>query len=127
MRLKGGIAEFKLPGLTKIQIMDKSEGRDYIMGVYKHRLLRSTEKNKASSRSHVIIDMKVVYSSPKNGVRESRLRFCDLAGSERFPKNSKAVDKMQIKEMASINVSLSSLGRLISGLNSGFDIKSLAR
>ena len=120
--MKGGVTKFTLPRLTKIHIFDKNEARNFIKTIYKHRLLRNTEKNDSSSRSHVIIDMNI-----KRTNSVSKLRFCDLAGSERFPKNSKNVDKMQIKEMASINLSLSSLGRLVSGIDNGYDVKNLVR
>ena len=57
-----------------------------------------------SSRSHLIIDV----VDPASG---GRLRFFDLAGSERLPKTG--ASGLQLREARAISISLTSLGRVV--------------
>lgn len=76
-----------------------------------------------SSRSHAIftIWIKVVYTDP-NGhkhYRKGKLNLVDLAGSERHGKTGITTDDGQnFKESKSINLSLTTLGKVIQSLSS---------
>lgn len=115
----------KLGGISKRSVQGAKSAFEFIKAVYINRIIRSTEKNDSSSRSHVIIDIECKLSKGKNLI-QSKLRFCDLAGSERYPKQTK-INKVRLKEMTEINLSLSSMGRLINGVNHGYAMNHLVR
>lgn len=83
-----------------------------------NRTVAQTEMNKQSSRSHFIftcmIEGRSVGESGNANVRRSRLHLVDLAGSERFHTDH---THDRVKEMSSINRSLSALGNVIAKLN----------
>ena len=114
-----------LYGITKKNVQSVKAGKAFLNRIYRNRIIRSTERNDASSRSHVIVDLTCELNRGPYCIK-SKLRFCDLAGSERFPK-TKEVNKDRIKEMSQINLSLSALGRLVNGVNNGYSVKHLAR
>eukprot|EP00937_MAST-01D_sp_MAST-1D-sp2_P007221 g7221.t1 len=59
------------------------------------RLTRGTKMNDTSSRSHCVAVLKLTVLEPDGGVRESRLQFFDLMGSERFCGQNSAHDTSQ--------------------------------
>lgn len=125
VKLKIGANNIDLEGLTYQEVRTSEEAKLFIKKVYKNRIIQRTERNDVSSRSHVIIDAD--YHMKTSTVTKSwKLRFCDLAGSERFPK-TKTIDKQLITEMSQINLALSSIGRLMNGVNKGFEFKHLVR
>jgi hypothetical protein len=81
-----------------------------------NRAMASTNMNERSSRSHTILGVKLVVTN--NGVvRRSKINLVDLAGSERYKTHQMAqFSEQRIKELTSINQSLSALGNCISAL-----------
>ena len=85
-----------------------------------NRCVGETKINRASSRSHSVFSMKVeCRTTMENGISKLRygtLHIVDLAGSERV-KISGATGAA-LTEAAEINVSLTTLGRVISKVRS---------
>ena len=79
-----------------------------------NRKTSATEMNKESSRSHCVITVVVESCRGESSVRRGKLNLVDLAGSER-QKKTNAVGK-QLEEAKKINLSLVSLGKVISAL-----------
>lgn len=123
--MKRTLNGLKLGGISVKKITNSREAFEFLKKVYVNRIIRSTERNDSSSRSHVVIDLECELDKGKD-VTLSKLRFVDLAGSERYPKQSK-ISKVRLKEMTEINLSLSSMGRLVNGVNNGYDINHLMR
>eukprot|EP00931_Biecheleriopsis_adriatica_P061147 TRINITY_DN36762_c0_g1_i1.p1 TRINITY_DN36762_c0_g1~~TRINITY_DN36762_c0_g1_i1.p1 ORF type:complete len:1235 (+),score=381.11 TRINITY_DN36762_c0_g1_i1:89-3793(+) len=84
----------------------------------KHRTVASTAMNADSSRSHLVLIIKIisVNKETKEQLR-GKILLCDLAGSERL-KKSEVTDKQQ-KEAIEINKSLTALGDVIEALTNG--------
>ncbi|VDL80971.1 unnamed protein product [Nippostrongylus brasiliensis] len=84
----------------------------------KNRRVGATQMNEESSRSHAMFSV-TVESSERGLVTQGKLHLVDLAGSERQSKTGAAGERL--KEAAKINLSLSTLGNVISAL---VDVKS---
>ena len=81
----------------------------------KNRSVGATAMNAASSRSHLIVTLKVNCHNLVSGVHyESKLHMVDLAGSERLSRTEATGDRL--KEAQAINKSLSALGDTMSSL-----------
>ena len=78
-----------------------------------NRKIRQTNKNEMSSRSHTIFIINL--ENKKTGIK-SKIKLCDLAGSERYNSNEE-YNKIHINEMCNINKSLSALGKVINCLS----------
>ena len=74
-----------------------------------NRKIRQTNKNEMSSRSHTIF---IIDIEDKISKIKSKIKLCDLAGSERF-NSSITYNKQHIFEMRCINKSLFVLGNII--------------
>jgi hypothetical protein len=75
-----------------------------------------------SSRSHTILTLYMeTEEMDKNGnLRKSKLNFCDLAGSEKLEKSSNSlINSEHFAEMVKINLSLTTLGKVIHQLSIG--------
>ncbi|GAB6032934.1 Kinesin-like protein kif3a [Chamberlinius hualienensis] len=87
----------------------------------KHRAVATTNMNTHSSRSHAIFSITVENSEKgidgKQHLRMGKLHLVDLAGSERQSKTG--VIGQRFKEATKINLSLSTLGNVISALVDG--------
>ncbi|XP_065582059.1 kinesin-like protein KIF3A isoform X2 [Artemia franciscana] len=87
----------------------------------KNRAVGSTNMNAHSSRSHAIFTITVECSEKTNEklqhVRVGKLHLVDLAGSERQSKTGATGERL--KEASKINLSLSTLGNVISALVDG--------
>jgi len=82
------------------------------------RTVAATAMNSESSRSHLLLVIKIVRVSRETGQQtRGKILLCDLAGSERLNK-SKVSGDMQ-KEAIEINKSLTALGDVIEGLTKG--------
>ena len=68
--------------------------------------------NQASSRSHSIFQIK--YERVQNHTMfRSQLNLCDLAGSEKLNKQAKQIEEGHMSELKNINLSLTTLGKVI--------------
>lgn len=97
----------------------------------RRRAAAATKMNATSSRSHAVLTISleaIAIGSGDGGgggggvtgtgaVRRGRLHLVDLAGSERQRRTGATGDRL--KEAASINLSLSALGNVISALAAG--------
>ncbi|CAJ0941670.1 unnamed protein product, partial [Mesorhabditis belari] len=82
----------------------------------KNRKTGATKMNSESSRSHAMFTV-TIESSENGHVTQGKLQLVDLAGSERQSKTGTTGDRL--KEAAKINLSLSTLGNVISALVDG--------
>ncbi|KAK6090571.1 hypothetical protein P3W45_000294 [Vairimorpha bombi] len=96
--------------LTLVKPVDYEESLVYYEKGIKLRKTKSTDMNIESSRSHSIFTIYIKNRS-NNIIKESKLSFIDLAGSERL-KNLE-IENVKIKETANINKSLFCLGKII--------------
>ena len=86
-----------------------------------NRVTKATDFNFTSSRSHAILqltfDIESRDDSGQTTIIRSKLNLVDLAGSEKIPFVMEANNAKHMKELTSINKSLSSLGNVIAALS----------
>ena len=84
----------------------------------KNRKRRQTKKNDFSSRSHTIFQIIIQNElvNEKGILKRTKLNLCDLAGSEKLEKGDEMIEKMHFNEMININLSLTTLGKVIHSL-----------
>ncbi|XP_047343754.1 kinesin-like protein KIN-14E isoform X5 [Vespa velutina] len=111
-------------GLREVTVKDAAECARLIEQGDKKRAAAATKMNAASSRSHAVLTLALeaiaINDNEKGGsnaIRRGRLHLVDLAGSERQTRTGATGDRL--KEAASINLSLSALGNVISALAAG--------
>ena len=110
-------------GLREVTVKDAAECARLVDQGDKRRAAAATKMNAASSRSHAVLTLSLealaIDEDDKRGgaVRRGRLHLVDLAGSERQARTGATGDRL--KEAASINLSLSALGNVISALAAG--------
>ncbi|XP_036141223.1 osmotic avoidance abnormal protein 3 isoform X2 [Monomorium pharaonis] len=110
-------------GLREITVKDASECAALVQQGDQRRAAAATKMNAASSRSHAVLTLSLeaiaINDDDKRGnaIRRGRLHLVDLAGSERQTRTGATGDRL--KEAASINLSLSALGNVISALAAG--------
>lgn len=103
-------------------VMNNADDLDKTMTLgNKNRSVGSTNMNERSSRSHAIFTITVECSEKgpdgQHHVRMGKLHLVDLAGSERQAKTG--ATGQRLKEATKINLSLSTLGNVISALVDG--------
>ena len=103
-------------------VVNNADDMDRIMTLgNKNRSVGSTNMNADSSRSHAIFTVTVECSEKgadgEQHVRVGKLHLVDLAGSERQAKTG--ASGQRLKEATKINLSLSTLGNVISSLVDG--------
>lgn len=88
-----------------------------------NRITRATKSNQASSRSHSVFQLVVESVSPDSNGKliRAKLNLCDLAGSEKISAEDK-LSAGHMSEHKSINLSLSTLGKVIGALSKNSDL-----
>jgi hypothetical protein len=105
-----GLAEYVVQNLRDCITLIKRGDRN--------RAVRATRMNQQSSRSHTILQVQIETdkTNKKGNLKRAKLNLCDLAGSEKFDK-SVEMTKHHLDEMNTINLSLTTLGKVISSLS----------
>ena len=110
-----------IDGLSGYTIGTLEESLDVLKKGYLARKLRDNMLNKLSSRSHTIFQIslnmhpsKIAEKQKKNVALNTRVKInlCDLAGSERYMDDIQYT-KEHLKELKNINLSLSTLSKVI--------------
>ena len=105
-------------GLTEFGVTKTEDCLELLAQGIKNRIIRQTSMNAKSSRSHSIFQLVLEIQEVKGTFLKCRLNLCDLAGSEKINKKE-AMGEMQLKELKNINLSLTTLGKVIYALSSG--------
>ena len=112
-------------GAEEVEVGSEEEVLDVLWWGARKRAMAATDLNERSSRSHTIftvaLEQRVKGSSAKNSAaRRSKLNLIDLAGSEKWRSYElKTFSANRIKELTSINQSLSALGNCVIALMNG--------
>jgi len=108
--------EVVVRGLTVLEVQDEQAIYEVLESSAKRRQTASTCHNAVSSRSHSVLQLKVMMKHRKNKeTRRGVLNLIDLAGSEKVTSQH---DATQFREAQNINKSLSSLLGVIQALAS---------
>ncbi|PAA73416.1 hypothetical protein BOX15_Mlig024839g1 [Macrostomum lignano] len=105
--------------LSKCAVTSFGDINDLIDAGNKSRTVAATNMNETSSRSHAVFSIVLTQkrhdaATDLTGERVSKISLVDLAGSERA--DSTGAQGKRLKEGANINKSLTTLGKVISGL-----------
>ncbi|XP_053318937.1 kinesin-like protein KIFC3 [Spea bombifrons] len=104
-----------LLGLTEMEVSTEDDIKKTMSFGEKNRTVASTKMNTESSRSHLMVIMRVNSVDSISGVVSSAtLTLCDLAGSERISKTE--ATGQRLVEAAAINKSLTALGQVFAAL-----------
>ena len=105
-------------GLTLIEVETASEVLEILWIGARARCVAVTDLNEHSSRSHTIFQVHLELFNPHTRLEtRSKISLVDLAGSEKLKAHQMAnVTQERIRELTSINKSLSSLSNCISAL-----------
>lgn len=106
-------------GLTLVCPTSCKEFIDVVLLGQEMRTVASTNMNRCSSRSHMILTVELTQTLPTGIVKQGQLNLIDLAGSEKV--RSSGVTGLNLEETKKINLSLSALSNVISSLISGKD------
>ena len=108
-----------IDGLTTYQISSLEESLDVLKKGYQKRKVRDNLLNKLSSRSHTIFQIILTLKASEQDKQKKvfvnnklKINLCDLAGSERFM-DEVSYTKEHLKELKNINLSLSTLSKVI--------------
>jgi hypothetical protein len=91
----------------------------------RNRITKATRANIQSSRSHSIFQLWVETDQvDKRGMlKRAKLNLCDLAGSEKIINKEESITKAHFMELKTINLSLTTLGKVIAALSRGLPNK----
>merc|ERR1712228_706177 len=104
--------------LTEEECHSPEQLADLLERGNKQRTVAATAMNSESSRSHLVLVIKIVSVNRETKEQmRGKLVLCDLAGSERLKKAQ--AEKDQEKEAIEINKSLTALGDVIEALTKG--------
>eukprot|EP00929_Paragymnodinium_shiwhaense_P105680 TRINITY_DN70737_c0_g1_i1.p1 TRINITY_DN70737_c0_g1~~TRINITY_DN70737_c0_g1_i1.p1 ORF type:complete len:1013 (-),score=163.71 TRINITY_DN70737_c0_g1_i1:12-3050(-) len=101
-------------GLTDSTVTTREDVMELIAYGLSHRTVGATAMNFQSSRSHCIFTFKTSSTSDKDVTKVSQTHVVDLAGSERAGRTQAHGERL--KEGVAINLSLSTLARVIKAL-----------
>ncbi|TPP46982.1 Kinesin motor domain family protein [Leishmania donovani] len=111
-------------GLSHVKVRDAGSVIKYLLSGLRERATAETKMNEHSSRSHAILQLHITKvladTDESTGGVITRTRMCkvnmvDLAGSERVSQSGVSGDRLE--EAKNINLSLSTLGRVIQQLS----------
>ncbi|XP_031431415.1 kinesin-like protein KIF1A isoform X18 [Clupea harengus] len=105
--------------LSKLAVISYTDIQDLMDSGNKARTVAATNMNETSSRSHAVFNIIFTQKrhdseSDNTSEKVSKISLVDLAGSERA--DSTGAKGTRLKEGANINKSLTTLGKVISGL-----------
>lgn len=106
-------------GLNSICVTNAKELIEVVCMGEEYRTVAFTRLNDRSSRSHMLCIIEVIQNLDNGSTKKGMLNLVDLAGSEKV-RNS-GVTGIHLEEATKINLSLSSLGKVISALAAGKD------
>ncbi len=113
------VPEVYISGLSEFRVQTSDDIMRILAIGTSNRMTRSTDFNLTSSRSHALLqltfEIETQVESGQTLMARSKLFLVDLAGSEKIPYVANDNPK-HIKELTSINKSLSTLGNVISAL-----------
>eukprot|EP00760_Papus_ankaliazontas_P029228 PhM_4_TR4169/c0_g1_i2/m.25861 len=102
-------------GAARLPVLDADAFQTYLRKAISERSSACTLLNYSSSRSHMIIQVYLAQTSASLGIRkDSVMNLVDLAGCERVKQSG--VSGGRLAEAASINLSLTTLRRVIDAL-----------
>ena len=107
-------------GISKLEVKSYEEISAALEIGNQHRTIAATQMNATSSRAHTVLTISFTqtFNDPNTGQplnrKQSDINLVDLAGSERAAKTGATGDRLQ--EGSNINLSLSTLGRVIMAL-----------
>jgi len=104
-----------IEGLMEYPVINMEECFVLLFTGEKNRIIRQTKLNMFSSRSHTIFQLLITNSKGEH-TRRAKLNLCDLAGSEKVSSKI-AISMKHLAELRSINLSLTTLGKVISALS----------
>lgn len=118
-RKRGRRAEVFVRGLSEVRVTSAADVLRLLEVGRRNRKVRATEFNEASSRSHAVLQLAVEVETPNRRgttvIRRAKLTLVDLAGSEKWAASAKR-GSTRVREMTSINRSLSALGNVVAAL-----------
>jgi hypothetical protein len=100
--------------LTEEYVADREEVLDMLTEAERYRVVSETMLNKSSSRSHLLLILEITQKTPDGIEKRGTLNLVDLAGSEKISKSGAVGETLE--EAKKINLSLSTLGNVISAL-----------
>ncbi|MCQ2821171.1 MAG: hypothetical protein MJ252_28255, partial [archaeon] len=106
-----------LEGMTKFKISSPQEAFNIVKQGSKLRHIAETAMNRESSRSHALFTLYItneMIMDRKKVINKSMFHIIDLAGSER--QSATKAEGERVKEAGNINMSLLSLGKVITAL-----------
>merc|ERR1719285_1453226 len=106
--------EVVIDNLSEQRVDNIAQVQALIATAAHHRTKEKTNLNASSSRSHLIMCVRVNITKKSGTVIKSKINFADLAGSEKVGKTD--VTGKHLKEAAAINTSLTALRTVIDGL-----------
>ncbi|GMT29798.1 hypothetical protein PFISCL1PPCAC_21095 [Pristionchus fissidentatus] len=112
---EGGVI---VKGATENFVKDINDAMEVVMRGWNNRAVAETAMNRASSRSHALLMIKIRTEEVTGEISHARsafLNLVDLAGSERVSQSK--VEGDRLKETANINKSLLTLKLVIRGLS----------
>ena len=116
---KGVVVE----GLSAHPIESIAETMKLVDDMMENRVVAAHALNASSSRSHAVFTISFIrcLDAARGAYREARLNLVDLAGSERA--KATGAEGATLREGGAINRSLTVLGRVISALSKGADVR----
>lgn len=112
---RGADGRIEVADLTKERVRSVRDVVDLLSRGNRRRATASTNLNERSSRSHMILQVRVTVGVPDDVAHVGNLFLVDLAGSERVRRS--AVEGKEMREAQHINKSLSALGNVMEALD----------